>query len=160
MTTTAAAIANHLNIVESIIAEVQEWANVLWVRFVGRRPRFVSKKALTMNTDTQLPELTGSEKQVTWAQDLRGSLIQSHQSWVEWITAKNAKLESKGKGEAVAKNVAEMTKTATKLSTILTNCQSASWWIHNRKNCATDNAAYGADCVASMYIAGYSQGQF
>lgn len=38
------AVAKHLNILESTIVEVQEWANVLWVRFTKRRPRFVSKK--------------------------------------------------------------------------------------------------------------------
>jgi hypothetical protein len=37
------AIATHLNIIDSAIIEVQEWANVLWVKFVGG-VRFVSKK--------------------------------------------------------------------------------------------------------------------
>jgi hypothetical protein len=46
MTTATAAIANHLNIAESIISSVEEWAHVLFVRFVGRRPRFVSKKVV------------------------------------------------------------------------------------------------------------------
>lgn len=40
------AIANHLNIAESMISEIQEWAKVLWVRFVSGRPRFVSKKVV------------------------------------------------------------------------------------------------------------------
>ena len=44
-----AAIATHLKITESDIIEIQEWASVLWVRFVGG-VRFVSKKigAITM----------------------------------------------------------------------------------------------------------------
>jgi hypothetical protein len=42
--TTAAAIANHLQIAADLITEIQEWASVLWVRIMGRRPRFVSKK--------------------------------------------------------------------------------------------------------------------
>jgi hypothetical protein len=46
-----AAIAQHLNIAESLIAEVQEWANVLWVRFVSGRPRFVSKKVVKVPED-------------------------------------------------------------------------------------------------------------
>ena len=37
------AIATHLNIVDSAIIEIQEWANVLWVKFIGG-VRFVSKK--------------------------------------------------------------------------------------------------------------------
>ena len=48
---TAAAIANHLNVAESIIAAVEEWAHVLFVRFIGRRPRFVSKRVIDMTTD-------------------------------------------------------------------------------------------------------------
>jgi len=40
-----AAIAQHLNIAESAITEIQEWAHVLWVRFVGG-VRFVSKKVM------------------------------------------------------------------------------------------------------------------
>jgi hypothetical protein len=50
MTTATAAIANHLNIAESIISSVEEWAHVLFVRFVGRRPRFVSKKVTKMES--------------------------------------------------------------------------------------------------------------
>jgi len=42
MNTTA--IANHLNVAESAIVEVQEWARVLWVRVKGLGARFVSKK--------------------------------------------------------------------------------------------------------------------
>jgi hypothetical protein len=38
------AIANHLNVAESAIIEVQEWARVLWVRIKGLGARFVSKK--------------------------------------------------------------------------------------------------------------------
>lgn len=53
MTTATAAIAQHLNIAEAIIAEVQEWASVLFVRFIGRRPRFVSKKVVVMITRSE-----------------------------------------------------------------------------------------------------------
>lgn len=41
-----AQIAQHLNIAEALIAEVQEWAHVLFVKFISGRPRFVSKKAV------------------------------------------------------------------------------------------------------------------
>jgi hypothetical protein len=43
-----AAIAQKLNVLESAILEIQEWASVLWVRFVGGC-KFVSKKAVAMN---------------------------------------------------------------------------------------------------------------
>jgi hypothetical protein len=38
------AIAQHLNLAEELIVEVQEWARVLWVRIKGMRPKFVSKR--------------------------------------------------------------------------------------------------------------------
>ena len=41
-----AAIANHLNVAEAAITEVQEWARVLWVRVRGLGARFVSKKVI------------------------------------------------------------------------------------------------------------------
>lgn len=43
------AIAQHLNLVEELIVEVQVWAKVLWVRIKGMRPRFVSKKVAKMD---------------------------------------------------------------------------------------------------------------
>ena len=49
-----AAIARHLNIAESAILEVQEWARVLWVRVQGLGARFVSKKV----TKTAYPATT------------------------------------------------------------------------------------------------------
>ena len=53
MTTAITAIANHLNIAEAIIASVEEWAHVLFVRFIGRRPRFVSKKIIVEDNMNQ-----------------------------------------------------------------------------------------------------------
>lgn len=41
----SAAIAQHLNVEEKLILEIQVWAKVLWVRVQGLRPRFVSKEA-------------------------------------------------------------------------------------------------------------------
>ena len=43
-------IAQHLNILESAIAQVEEWANVLFVRFIKGSPRFVSKKVKEKET--------------------------------------------------------------------------------------------------------------
>lgn len=68
MTTATAQIANHLNIVESVIVEVQEWAHVLFVRFASGRPRFVSKKVVkkmdtvkTVKFDGVVPARTRQE---------------------------------------------------------------------------------------------------
>lgn len=66
MTAANAAIANHLNIAEGIIASVEEWTHVLFVRFIGRRPRFVSKKVVKME---------GTEKQVAWATDIKADAL-------------------------------------------------------------------------------------
>lgn len=46
MTTANAQIAAHLNIAESAISSVEEWASVLFVKFTTGRPRFVSKKVV------------------------------------------------------------------------------------------------------------------
>ena len=43
------AIANHLNILESAIVRVEEWAHVLFVVAAGIGGRFVSKKVNIMN---------------------------------------------------------------------------------------------------------------
>lgn len=47
-----AQIAQHLNIAEALIAEVQEWAHVLFVRFTSGRPLFVSKKVVNVKKIT------------------------------------------------------------------------------------------------------------
>jgi hypothetical protein len=54
MNTTA--IANHLNVAEAAITEVQEWARVLWVRVKGLGARFVSKKVVEMDEGKTVAE--------------------------------------------------------------------------------------------------------
>jgi hypothetical protein len=60
------AIATHLNIVDSAIIEIQEWASVLWVKFTGG-VRFVSKKIgaakmkLTVEKQSQVKWVCRSE---------------------------------------------------------------------------------------------------
>lgn len=53
------AIAQHLNVTESAILEVQEWARVLWVRVKGLGARFVSKKV------TEMTEIKEYERQLS-----------------------------------------------------------------------------------------------
>ena len=45
-----AQIANHLNVVESAIVRVEEWAHVLFVVVKGLGARFVSKKVAAVQT--------------------------------------------------------------------------------------------------------------
>ena len=54
MNTTA--IAQHLNVADEAIVEIQEWAKVLWVRVKGLGARFVSKKVGAVKEQKQLPE--------------------------------------------------------------------------------------------------------
>ena len=61
-----AAIAQHLNVTESAIIEVQEWARVLWVRVKGLGARFVSKKVAKME---------GTEKQIKWAESIKADFL-------------------------------------------------------------------------------------
>lgn len=53
------AIAQHLNLAEELIIEVQEWARVLWVRIKGMRPKFVSKKVVAK-------KMTDAEYEAMW----------------------------------------------------------------------------------------------
>ena len=59
------AIAQHLNLAEELILEVQEWKRVLWVRIKGVRPKFVSKKVvkqmLTLTLDEAAKIVTDNE---------------------------------------------------------------------------------------------------
>ena len=84
----ATAIANHLNIASEAIIKIEEWANVLWVKFVGGC-RFVSKKVIKMqNVDTAKAspnvqaKIKAAEK---WRQKGKASLFDSVlktlQSW-------------------------------------------------------------------------------
>lgn len=83
-----AAIARHLNIVESAITRCEEWASVLFVVIKGLGARFVSKKIMT--------EWTGTKKQIAWAKDIKAntlsrlsdivwSEIESSVSWMDEI---------------------------------------------------------------------------
>lgn len=71
------AIAQHLNVTESAIIRVEEWANVIFAVVRGLGARFVSKKVVKMEkqnwikTTKSLPVLSGSEKQVKWADAIR-----------------------------------------------------------------------------------------
>jgi len=91
--TNTTAILNHLQ--ASVIIEIDEWANVFWVKAIvaGRKVcRFVSKKigAVKMTEaqeyialckeimafdDDDLPTLGGSSKQVDWAEKIRWASI-------------------------------------------------------------------------------------
>lgn len=63
MNTTA--IAQHLNVLDSAIIEVQEWASVVWVKFIGGC-RFVSKKVMGTKTDIEKIEDIGGNR---WQKD-------------------------------------------------------------------------------------------
>jgi hypothetical protein len=39
-------VSEFLQVAQELVTEVREWANVLWVRVQGLRPRFVSKKVM------------------------------------------------------------------------------------------------------------------
>jgi len=51
-----AAIAQHLNITESAIVRIEEWANVLFVVCRRLGARFVSKKVVDMKEYTDIKE--------------------------------------------------------------------------------------------------------
>jgi hypothetical protein len=87
--TTTAAIATKLNVLESAIVRIEEWAHVMFVVVKGLGARFVSKK---YNVEKmELLQLEGSAKQVAWAEDIRSKslqlieeIIESLQSGQKW----------------------------------------------------------------------------
>lgn len=52
-----AQIAQFLNVQESQILEIKEWAFVFWVKISGRRPTFVSKKVVKVDRKQLLNQL-------------------------------------------------------------------------------------------------------
>lgn len=58
------AIAQHLNLSQELILEVQEWARVLWVRIKGMRPRFVSKKGVNQMTLDEASKLVSDREAI------------------------------------------------------------------------------------------------
>lgn len=107
-------VASHLNIAESLIRSIEEWANVLFVRFVSGSPRFVSKKALKK----EMPALEGSEKQIAWGQDIREQAI----SWLKRQKHLPGNVFSEGCSDADKERLMARAAKRTK----------ASWWIDRR----------------------------
>lgn len=80
----ATAIAAHLNIVESAIIKIEEWANVLFVVVKGVGARFVSKKIAKKMENTTL---------CTWTLEAR-MRRQEGKKWVARVTGLNPKNRS------------------------------------------------------------------
>lgn len=102
-----AAIAQKLNILESAILEVREWAHVLLVRFVGGC-RFVSKKVKAMESKAmQVPETEeeamkmGVGRGFDWNEEIRQLVID--------ILQENREVDIMGKVDPYAKRVRELT---------------------------------------------------
>ena len=118
MTTAATAIAQHLNVAESLIAKIEEWAHVLFVRFIGRRPRFVSKRVINV--------MQGSEKQVSWANDLAVEFSECQQ-WSERLS-----------GEVGSRDYFEMLLARVVVAHI-NRIGDAKWWIDHRNDLTIHN---------------------
>ncbi len=66
-----AAIAQHLNVVESAIVRIEEWANVLFVVVRGIGARFVSKKVVGNYPKTITAEIEGRKFECVRGNDKR-----------------------------------------------------------------------------------------
>ncbi len=71
--TTATAIAQNLNVAESAILRVEEWANVFFAVVKGLGARFVSKKATAMVKES----ISGAEFAAAIASKVRGTFTPS-----------------------------------------------------------------------------------
>lgn len=88
-----------------------------------------NQKAAEEAKEYGLPELTGTEKQVAWANTLRQKWITEAEGYFE----RHMKLRSKGREEEATK---EITAMAEAMDAHLTSTSSARWWIDNREKSA------------------------
>lgn len=128
-TTAQGQVAEFLNVAKELVLEVREWASVLWVKIQGMRPRFVSKKVVKAGVimdedfyynqaqsvaeklkDANHISLTGSDKQIAWAEIIRAKAIDS-----------------------LAIQICNKEITEEQAWQTLNN-KSASWWINSRSN--------------------------
>jgi len=85
-----AAIAQHLNILESAIVKVEEWANVLFVVAKGIGARFVSKKVVKVEVKTlKTVKRTSASGMVCWD---KGRKFKEGGSVWETISTKNTRI--------------------------------------------------------------------
>lgn len=124
------AIAQHLNVVEDAILEVQEWARVLWVRVKGLGCRFVSKKVAKK---MELAELEGSEKQVKWAKEIRANWLAEAYQTKEKFEQKIVDAKHQNK-QTKLNNVTEKLSNLLKVIERLEKETDATWFIDNRRS--------------------------
>ena len=111
-----AAIARHLNVVESAITRCEEWAKVLFVVVKGLGARFVSKKVVN-----ELTELQGS--QVEWAASIRSNVVKA--------------IKAQAKKELISPEQKEA------LMVTVNSKTDSSWWIDNRFEFRNQNLSVG-----------------
>lgn len=94
---------------------------------------------------TLMVELTGSEKQITWATDIRSAAIQAiYDRYAEVIANTEYLLEyntAKGKTERAALFAEQLSNLLLDLDYVikqLSNCAESDTWINRRNNTATD----------------------
>jgi hypothetical protein len=130
--TTTTAVANKLNVIESAITRVEEWAHVLFVVVKGLGARFVSKRVIRK---MELEKLDGSDKQIAWAEDLRSQFIKQIDGLRSEVSAHLAKDLSDRDRELCQINMAVLGETIGHLATQT----SAKWFIDRRNMPTTDS---------------------
>lgn len=112
MTALNNAIATHLNILESAIAAVEEWANVLFVRFTSGRPRFVSKKVKLQEVKVMETKTVRITANIPTASGRR-------RGWIKVVTSVDS---SKSGGYALQGEFLGERETDIKVGTIVVRC--------------------------------------
>ena len=111
-------IARHLNVIDSAIIEVQEWATVLWVRFKGGC-KFVSKKIMNSNNSNGFSAIPGKlvsedltsavKKALYWKEKGKSALYDKQiANLIKWQNEDIAK--NSGLGMPLAKQVEDQEK--------------------------------------------------
>jgi hypothetical protein len=93
-------VSEFLKVAQELVTEVQEWAKVLWVRVLGCRPQFVSKKVIK-NQMTPFPfeqlkqEVVSRFNEAAWQHLLEWSteLTEKNDNWFLSKIAPSGRLE-------------------------------------------------------------------
>jgi hypothetical protein len=169
------AIATHLNVLETAIVRIEEWSNVLFVVAKGLGARFVSKKinvgkmelfaganlrigktslaefAAIKSENILLSELSGSEKQVKWANEIRDNWMSEFDRFIAEATSNIERLVLKNRGAQA--RFEEYVETANKFIIGCSEMTSASNWINQvPKTCYTNVIDHRFDDVLDLYL--------
>jgi hypothetical protein len=111
--------------------EAERQCTACWANAVAEDRATEAAAAAALAVEQQLPALTGSDKQVAWAETLRKNLLARADQELETAQAQLAKLEADDP-RGVHGRRAELVTTLIGIISALQGVTAARWWIDNR----------------------------